>query len=172
MHMWNKGLVAAVLVVGVGAGCGGTEQEAQNESSGSPVLAQYLNRGTELEALDGDNQCPSWKFCKELDGNKNITHVFFDFPSKKDLEPGKDYKVYSYTDQRGWEEVTDRVKDQGGPCDELGLSYRFELPGPDRHAKVCVAFKDRSYKVEFGHKEDGLCKKDGEGKCKDEDHAL
>ncbi|QRK12367.1 hypothetical protein JQX13_21480 [Archangium violaceum] len=170
MRAWTKVLMAAVLVVGVGAGCGGTEQEAQSGSSGSSALASYLERGTEALG-DDDNQCPSKKFCKDIDGDKNITHVFFDFPSKKNLEPGKDFKVYSYTDQRGWEEVTDRVKDKGGPCQELSLNYRFELPGPDRHAKVCVAFKDKSYKVEFGHKEDGLCKKDGKGKCKDGDHV-
>lgn len=173
MRVWTRGLVAAVLVVGMGAGCGGTEQEVQNESNGSSELAQYLNGGTEQEALDGeDNQCPSWEFCKELDGGKNITHVFFDFPSKKDLEPGKDFKVYSYTDHKGWEEVTKRLKGKGGPCQDLGMNYRFELLGSYRHAKVCVAFKNKSYKVEFGHREDGLCKKGGKGKCRDGKHAL
>jgi hypothetical protein len=149
MSQWRAGLVAAAMSALVGFGCGGVEPLEEEETS-SGAAEQYLQ-----EALgnEHDNQCKAFK-CEEIKRDKNITHVFLDFGKCSKL---KDFRVFVFTKSRGKEEVTDRLKKKGGPCQELNADYRFELPGPDHKAKVCVVFKDYVANVRIGSKAGGEC---------------
>lgn len=147
MSQWNVALLAAVLM-GVGSiGCGSMEP-AEEPSSGA--TERYL------EQLDGEHDQCGKRICFEpIKRDKNITHIFLDFGAC----PVKDFKVFLTTSSRGTEDVTDRLKTQGGPCKELGADYHFEVQGPDREAKVCIVFKDFvTNDVRIGSKAGDECK--------------
>jgi hypothetical protein len=156
MSQWKAGLVAAVVSGLVGFGCGGVEP-VEAAASGPSAAQRYLEQ---LEGgEDPPNQCGE-KICYDLERDKNITHVFLDFGK---CQP-EDFQVFLYTEHRGWEEVTDRLKDQGGPCKELNADYRFEVQGPDREARVCLVFKDSlPKKIRVGAKSGNECRYDHGG---------
>ncbi|MCP3136306.1 hypothetical protein [Pyxidicoccus xibeiensis] len=131
MRHWKAGLVATVMAGMLGFGCG--VEEPVDEVS-SNATERYLAPFEE----ERDNQCGK-KICFDpIERDKNITHIFLDFGDC----PVEDVRVFLTTESRGTEEVTDRLKSRGGPCQELGADYRFEVQGPDKEAKVCIIFKD------------------------------
>lgn len=141
----------AAVMVGM-VGCGGVEPEPTQASAPSAV-AKYLEAADDYEDNDNDhNQC-GVRRCIDLERDKNITHIFLDFGKC----PVEDFRVTVRTESRGIEDVTDRLKTVGGPCQELNADYRFELPGPDKKVRVCVQFKDYITKVRVGAKDANEC---------------
>ena len=148
--------MAAVMAGMVGFGCGG--EAPMEEAAGPSPTERYL---TQLEDDEHDNQCGK-KICFDpIERDKNITHIFLDFGKC----PVKDFTVLLETESRGWEDVTDRLKSNGGPCQELNADYRFEVPGPDKEAKVCIIFHDYvTDDVRIGAKSADECRyEDGDG---------
>ncbi|AKJ06774.1 hypothetical protein ATI61_105254 [Archangium gephyra] len=143
-------MMAAVMMGAVGIGCGGVEPEPPRASAPS-ATAKYLEAADDFEDND-HNQC-GVRRCIDIERDKNITHVFLDFGNC----PVKDFRVTVRTESRGVEDVTDRLKSVGGPCQELNADYRFELPGPDKMVRVCVQFKDYITKVRVGVKAADEC---------------
>lgn len=144
-------MMAAVMFGAVGSiGCGGVEPEPSRASVPS-ATAKYLEAADDLED-DDHNQC-GVRRCIDIERDKNITHVFLDFGNC----PIEDFRVTVRTESRGIEDVTDRLKSVGGPCQELDADYRFELPGPDKMVRVCVQFKDYISKVRVGVKAADEC---------------
>jgi hypothetical protein len=160
MSKWSAGLVAAVVLGVVGAGCGGVEvEEEQEQEQPSSALEEYLQEEEFLvEAAEGDggnNMCGSRR-CFTLERDKNISHIFLDFG--KCADKMKKFRVLLTTPSKGTVDVTGRLKTQGGPCKELDADYRFEVPGPDRVAKVCVVFHDYISDVRVGAKAANDCR--------------
>lgn len=179
---WINGLFAVAFVGAVGVGCGVAE-DSETTQAPEELATEQVVRDTEVAAWPGlddvrrgpdsshDDQC-GVKKCFDIKADKNISHVFLDFGKCK----VGDFDVLAktpFTDE--YENVTDRLKTQGGPCQDLGLTYRFELRGPDRDdnddprtARVCVVFHDKVSEVTVGYKAADLCraKTYDEGKCK------
>ena len=143
--------MAAVMAGAVGFGCGGVEPEPTQASAPS-ATAKYFENVSAFEDDNDHNQC-GVRRCIDIERDKNITHVFLDFGNC----PVEDFRVTVRTESRGVEDVTDRLKSVGGPCQELDADYRFELPGPDKMVRVCVQFKDYITKVRVGVKAADEC---------------
>ncbi|QSQ20769.1 hypothetical protein JY651_36900 [Pyxidicoccus parkwayensis] len=132
MSQWKAGLVVAVMSGVLGVGCGG--DAPVEASTDERAVDRYT---TQMEQEDW-GQCGK-KICFDpIERDKNITHIFIDFGDCR----VRDFRVFLETEHRGKEEVTDRLKTQGGPCQELDADYRFEVQGPDKEAKVCIIFED------------------------------
>ena len=178
MRKWKAGLVAAVVAGVAGFGCGSVEP-AEEPVSGETELqrAARPRRGggdrAELGGIDivrferAGNMCGS-RTCFRIKAEKNISHVFLDFGEC----PVRDFRVLArtpFTDE--YEDVTDRLKTRGGPCQELDAKYRFELRGPDRDdpheirkAEVCVVFNDYIAGVTIGAKAASECEEESYGR--------
>jgi hypothetical protein len=173
-------LIMAVVVGTVCVACGGMTLE--EETAGPPTstaLARevsddsfedtspwvVLNNGGIVitRTRSPGKQCGT-RTCFHIEADKNISHVFLDFG---DCNVGR-FKVLARTPFTGeYENVTDRLKTQGGPCQELDMAYRFELRGPDRdnpgdvrEADVCVVFYDKIPEVRIGAKAGSTCEAD------------
>ena len=132
MSQWKAGLVAAVMAGVVGVGCG-VEAPVEDATAQSPT-EEYLSQMEQ----DHGKQCGK-KICFDpIERDNNITHIFLDFGDCR----VRDFRVFLETESRGKEEVTDRLKSTGGPCQELDADYRFEVQGPDKEARVCIIFED------------------------------
>lgn len=153
MRQWKAGLVAAVMAGVVGVGCG--SEATVEDSAQSSATERYLNQ------LGGEPgpQCGK-KICFDpIERDKNITHIFLDFGNC----PVRDFRVFLKTESRGTEEVTDRLKTRGGPCQELDADYRFEVQGPDKVAQVCIIFEDYlPGEVRIGAKSANDCRYEGD----------
>jgi len=185
-------LIMAVVVGVVSVACGSTTA-LEEETAGAPssvTQAEELGDDSLADAPpwlvsnnDGivitrtrspGNQCGT-RACFHIEADKNISHVFLDF-GDCDVRRFKVLARTPFTD--GYENVTDRLKTQGGPCQELDMAYRFELRGPDRddhddirEADVCVVFYDKIPEVRIGAKAGSTCEADlsrsaSWGKCR------
>jgi hypothetical protein len=172
MSKWRTGLVAAVVAGVVGVGCGGVEAEEQ-DAAPSSALEEYLSVDSVEEAENNNNMCGSRR-CVTIERDKNISHIFLDLG--KCADKMKKFRVLVTTKSRGTVDVTDRLKSNGGPCKELDADYRFEVPGPDKKAKVCVVFHDYITDVRFGAKAANDCRYERGAspktckKCEKKDH--
>ncbi|MDY7228174.1 hypothetical protein [Hyalangium rubrum] len=151
MRQWKAGLVTAVMAGVVGFGCGVGLEEEEEATSGA--TAHYV----EQLSGSGPNQCGKRICFDPIVRDKNITHIFLDFGNC----PVKDFRVFLTTEHFGTVEV-DKIKSKGGPCKELDADYHFEVPGPDKKAKVCIVFKDYvTDDVRIGAKSADECRYEG-----------
>ena len=137
------GYLGAVAGLAVSmAACGGAE--AGDETG---ELAQaHENEAPQCEQ--------NRKECTRIEADQNITHVFLNFK----CDPG-DFRVTVETDQFGEVDVTDRLKDNGGPCNEIDRDFWIEIPGPDDEVKVCIEFEDEKAQVKVSYKAADVCEK-------------
>lgn len=177
MGKWKAGLVAAVMAGVAGFGCGTVEPADESLSaeaglSGQPALDEVVATGPNGGGIDivrferAGDQCGS-RTCFRIKAEKNISHVFLDFGEC----PVKDFRVLArtpFTDE--YEDVTDRLKTRGGPCQDIDAQYRFEVRGPDRDdpkeirkAEVCVVFEDYIAGVTIGAKAANECAEESYG---------
>lgn len=148
MTLWKVGAGAGlVLVLALGmAACGDT--------AGTEALSG-LTQAHRQPPPDG-GVCEEAKECLVIEAGKNISHAFLDF----ECDPG-DFDVVVVTEHFGPRVVTDRLKTDGGPCQDLARDYRFEVQGPDRVAKVCVIFYEERSEVRIGSKAADACAFEG-----------
>lgn len=136
-HTWIGALAAFGL-----AACGGDGSSGEERASGEHELEDE----TPIEQL----------VCFEIEASngKNITFLFFEFddPQPEELPP-----ITLITSRSGEVDVTDRVKEGGGPCKDLGLDFRVEVPGPDAAAELCFLFGAEIPGITVGYKAGNLC---------------
>jgi hypothetical protein len=154
MQMQHRSLLTIVCLAAVSMACTGTQWEEGAEPLATDPSVQEMkdSHGSGgggggggggghddgiviTQTKSPGSQCGT-KSCFHIKADKNISHVFLDFGACS----VKDFQVLARTDSHGFEDVTDRLKTQGGPCKDLNLKYRLELRGPDREADVCVVF--------------------------------